>query len=170
MPDHGGRELPPAGKRKKKKKKKKTPPQGEGVPAPPVPVVPSAGPDEDEPEEPVGAATGSDEREAAEVPPPYTCQTCSYGINGGEVHCLMPGCGGVARGALQCRFCELPVAPNATCTRYAFCKQGGGFASSPNWDTPAAAQARKWRRERLLGDRRSSTTGWHPCATGGGVA
>ena len=47
---HGGRELPPAGKKKKKKKKKKTPPQGEGVPAPPVfvvPVVPSAGLNED---------------------------------------------------------------------------------------------------------------------------
>ena len=25
---------------------------------------------------------------------------------------MMPGCVGVAKGALQCRTCELPVAPN----------------------------------------------------------
>ena len=62
---HGGRELPPAGK--KKKKKRKTPPQGEGAPAPPVSVVPSAGPDEGEPVESAGASFEPDEREAAEV-------------------------------------------------------------------------------------------------------
>ena len=45
MPGHGGRELPPAGKRKKKKKKRKKPPKGE------VFVVPLAEPDEGEPEE-----------------------------------------------------------------------------------------------------------------------
>ena len=63
---HGGRELPPAGE-KKKKKKKKTLPQGEGVPAPLVSVVPSAGPDEGEPEEPAGASIEPDKREAAEL-------------------------------------------------------------------------------------------------------
>ena len=62
-----------------------------------MPAASSAGPDEDEPEEPVGAATGSDDREAAEVPPPYTCLTCGCDINGGGVLCLMPGCGGVAK-------------------------------------------------------------------------
>ena len=31
-------------------------------------------------------------------------------------------------------------------------------------------EIRKWRREVLLGNRFSSTTGWHPCATGGGGA
>ena len=103
---HGGRELPPAGK--KKKKKKKTPPQGEGVPAPPVPAASSAGPDEGEPDESVGAATGSDEREAAEVPPPYTFLICGYDTNGSGVVCLAPRCGGVAKGALQCRTCDLP--------------------------------------------------------------
>jgi len=165
---HGGRELPPAGKKKKKKKKKKTPPQGEGVPAPPVPVassagpdegepdesvgvpappVPaasSAGPDEGEPDESVGATTGSDEREAAEVPPPYTCLTCGYDINGGGVVCLAPGCGGVAKGALQCRFCEMPLAPNAnaTCRQFSCHKRGGGFASPPGWDTDGNGSGR----------------------------
>ena len=61
------------GKKKKKKKKRTTPPQGEGAPAPPVFVVPSAGLNEDEgePEEPAGASVEPDEepdeREAAEV-------------------------------------------------------------------------------------------------------
>ena len=64
--------------KKKKKKKKKTPPQGEGAPAPPVSVVSSAGPDEGEPDESVGATTGCDEREAAGVPPPYTCLDSDY--------------------------------------------------------------------------------------------
>ena len=64
---HVGRELPHAGGKKKKKKKRKTPPQGEGAPAPPVSVVPSAGPDEGEPVEPAGASVEPDEREAAEV-------------------------------------------------------------------------------------------------------
>jgi hypothetical protein len=133
-------------------------------------VVPSAEPDEGEPEEPAGAPIGPDEREAAEVPPPYTCPTCGHEINGGEVLCLVPGCDGVAKGALQCRPCELPVAPNATCTSAICWRQGGGFASPPDWDNPTAAQARKWHRENLLGDCRSSTTGWHPHGTGGGGA
>ena len=136
--------LPPAGGEKKKKKKKKTPPQGEGVSAPPVPaassagpdegepgesVVPSDRPDEGEPEEPAGASIEPDEREAADVPPlPLcTCPACGYGINGGGVLCLAPGCGGVAKGALQCRTCELPVAPDATCDGV-LCPGGGGFA------------------------------------------
>ena len=84
---------------------------------------------------------------------------------------MTPGCGGVARGALQCRSCKLPLAPNdAECPEVHCWKQGGGFVSPPDWDTPAAAGHRERRREVLLGGRRSSTTGWHPCATGGGGA
>ena len=50
------------GKKKKKKKKRKNPPKGE------VSVVPSAGP-----EEPAGAPIGPSDREAAGMPPPYSC-------------------------------------------------------------------------------------------------
>ena len=74
---------------------------------------------------------------------PHTCSGCGYGINGGEVLCSAPCCDGVAKGALQCRFCELPVASNATCTQYACLEQGGGFVSPPDWNTPAAVEIRK---------------------------
>ena len=126
-------------------------------------MVPSAEPDEGgrEAAEVPPAPIEPDEREAAGVPPPYTCSACGYGINRGGVLCLMPGCDGVARGALQCRSCELPVAPNdAECPEANCWRNGGGFASPPDWDT----------RGVLVGGRRSSTTGWHPCATGGGGA
>ena len=67
----------------------------------------------------------------------------------------------------------MPLAPNANarCRQFSCHKRGGGFASPPDWDTPVAVSRRKWLREDLLlGDRSTSTTGWHPRATGGGGA
>ena len=114
-------------------------------------VVPSAEPDEGEPKESAGAPIGPDERKAAEVPSPHICSTCGYYINGGHVLCLMPGCDGFAKGALQCRFCLRPVAPIDTCAD-SLCL-GRGFASPPDWNDPAAVERRTTRKERLLGDR-----------------
>ena len=48
---------------------------------------------------------------------PHTCSTCGYDINGGESFCTAPGCDGTAKGALLCRSCLGPVAPQATCTK-----------------------------------------------------
>ena len=63
------------------------------------------------------------------------------------------------------------MAPNdAECPEIHCLMQGGGFASPPDWDTPTAVEHRERSRARLLGGRRTSTTGWHPRATGGGGA
>ena len=178
VPGQGGRESPPVGGEKKKQKKKKRPPKGEGVPAPSVSAlqVPSAEPDRGGPEESAGVPIGPDKRLAAHAwDGPHICSTCGYGINGGEVLCSAPGCDGVAKGALQCRSCFKPVAPNDTYASTHCWKDGGGSASPPDWDNPGAMEVQSRRRDAqrrvcLLRLRRRSATGLYPCTTGRGGA
>jgi hypothetical protein len=102
----------------------------------------------------------------------YACHKCQRSISpAGKIYCFAPDCThGFAAEARQCRSCGLPVASHTICKQYACIKRGGGFASPPDWDTPTALKIRKWRKEDLPGDREISTTGWHPCATGGSGA